>query len=415
MTRPYPIPDNEAERLERLRYYKILDTKEEESFDRITRLATHIMGTPIALISLMDKSRQWFKSRKGLNASETPRDLAFCAHAIITPKNAMVVQDATKDKRFFDNPLVTESPNIRFYAGVPLTTDDGLALGTLCAIDSVPREPTPEQMRALSDLARVVLDELELRRAGLYVLDEVAHRKQLDEMKSAFIADVNHELRTPLTSIIGSLGLLESGALGEFDDTVMELLRIADRNSKTLLELINDLLDMSKLEAGAMQFDFSSIDIVEVMREVTENVATYAVDKKLTLNVDADQSAITINGDKRRLIQAVTNLVSNAIKFSPQGGTVHVRAYSSPSGVRVEVQDHGPGIPKSEQQKLFGKFIQAKTAETINVKGTGLGLSIAKSIVESHAGHIGVESDVGHGTTFFFELPSQATLLASKN
>ncbi len=413
MARPYPIPDNEAERLERLRYYKVLDSKEEESFDRITRLATHIMGTPIALISLIDHGRQWFKSRQGIDASETPRDLAFCAHAIIT-SNPMVVTDATKDKRFFDNPLVTEAPNVRFYAGIPLTTDDGLALGTLCAIDSVPREPSPEQIKALTDLSRVVLDELELRRAGLYVLDEVAHRKQLDELKSAFIADVNHELRTPLTSIIGSLGLLESGALGEFDDTVMELLRIADRNSKALLDLINDLLDMSKLEAGAMQFEFATIDIIEVMREVTENVRTYAVDKKLTLNVDADQSSISVHGDKRRLIQAVTNLISNAIKFSPMGGTVHVRAHSSPSGVRVEVQDHGPGIPKSQQNQLFGKFIQAKASETSNAKGTGLGLSIAKSIVESHAGRIGFESDEGHGTTFFFELPSQTALLANK-
>lgn len=166
MERP-PIPDNEDERLAALHALGLLDTEAEEHFDRITRLAQRVLGVPIALVSLVDGDRQWFKSRIGLDPQETSRDASFCAHAIVDDADVFVVEDATVDRRFSDNPLVVGQPEIRFYAGSPIAGPDGSKLGTLCVIDRVPRELSKEDEQALRDLAAIVERELEVRQTSM--------------------------------------------------------------------------------------------------------------------------------------------------------------------------------------------------------------------------------------------------------
>ncbi len=159
-----PIPDNEAERLRTLRLYRIMNTGAEQAFDDLTSLAAAICGTPMAAISFVDETRQWFKSKIGLVNSETSRDFSFCAHAVLKDE-MLIVEDATRDARFLDNPLVLQDPSIRFYAGAPLQMANGEALGALCVIDTQPRQLTDQQRLALSVLRRAVVSQLELRRA----------------------------------------------------------------------------------------------------------------------------------------------------------------------------------------------------------------------------------------------------------
>jgi len=173
-----PIPANEAERLAALRDYHVLDTEAEQSYDDIVVLASHICRVPISMISLVDESRQWFKSRLGLRDQETPRKVAFCAHAILQ-QEPLIVPDARKDRRFSDSSLVTGEPHIRFYAGFPLVNPEGLALGTLCAVDRKPRRFSPEQIKAMHALARQVMALLETRRVSARLATALDHVKIL--------------------------------------------------------------------------------------------------------------------------------------------------------------------------------------------------------------------------------------------
>ena len=184
-----PVPKNEAKRIEVLWQYDILDTVPEEVFDDLADLAAKICGAPIALITLVDEDRQWFKARIGTTINETGRDISFCAHAILQ-KDLLIIPDATLDERFKHNPLVTASPKIRFYAGAPLVTPGGHALGTLCVVDKVPRELTEDQKSALRILARHVMTQLELRRHAL----ELAQARSDKEKVQADLARANAEI-----------------------------------------------------------------------------------------------------------------------------------------------------------------------------------------------------------------------------
>ena len=186
-----PLPDNEQQRIETLLQYAVLDSDSEQAFDDLVRLASRICGVPIAWISLVDACRQWFKAKVGVEISETPRDIAFCSHAILQP-DMMVVPDATKDDRFMDNPLVTMSPNIRFYAGMPLITPAGFALGTLCVIDRVPRQLTPSQTDALGILGHQIVSQLELRLRTLELERSIAALGQAEQEQQELIFAIDH-------------------------------------------------------------------------------------------------------------------------------------------------------------------------------------------------------------------------------
>lgn len=525
-------PANERERLEALRRYEILDTLPEQAFDDLTKLAGHICGTPMALVSLVDDQRQWFKSRQGVEASETPRDVAFCAHAILQD-GVFEVEDPRHDPRFADNPLVTSGPGIGFYAGAPLVDPEGHAVGTLCVMDRTPRHLTGDQREALQALARQVVGQLELRRRmielaeqgarltaildaapdpiitcgddGLIdsfnnaaeaafgwteaeakghpatrmipiasrdslgrlstfclreggatiftvnhiteglrrdgsafpvalsagemeiegkriltlivrdITDKVQAREELlrakeaaeeaNRAKSSFLANMSHELRTPMNAIIGYSEMLQEEAEDLGQDSFLPDLKKIHAAGKHLLSLINDILDLSKIEAGKMTLFLETFDAGQMIHDVVTTVHPLLEKNANRLDLRVPDGLGEMHADLTKVRQILFNLLSNASKFT-EHGVITLEAGRAGEMLTLCVRDTGIGMTPGQLARLFQEFTQADVSTTRRYGGTGLGLAISKRFAAMMGGDIAVESEAGKGSTFTVTLPA---------
>lgn len=236
-------------------------------------------------------------------------------------------------------------------------------------------------------------------------IQDITQRRQMDRMKTEFISTVSHELRTPLTSIRGSLGLIASGALGPLPQKIESMIRIAHTNSERLVRIINDILDIEKIEMGRLELSMRNVPVAAFLKQALEANDAYGARFNVRFVLQAVPEDAEVLADQDRLMQVMANLLSNAAKFSPQGAQVIVRALEDAGKVRIEVEDHGTGIPLEFRPRIFEKFAQADASSSRHFEGTGLGLSITRQLVQAMGGSIGFASEAGIGTTFYFELP----------
>jgi signal transduction histidine kinase/CheY-like chemotaxis protein len=395
-----PLPQNEDERLAELLSYDVLDTEAEQLFDDLTALASQICETPIALISLIDPNRQWFKSRVGLDAEETSRDIAFCSHAILQ-SDVFEIPNATLDPRFHDNPLVTGAPDIRFYAGAPLITPSGHAIGTLCAIDSKPRKLTETQKASLQTLSKSVVAHLELKRKNREL-------ERTSQFKSDFLSYVSHEIRTPLNAINTFSQLLEGEAQKlNLPSSFTTPLSHVSQSGERLLEIVNSVLDIKQIEAGKMRVMPRAVNTKDFFTHLFSLTKIRAEDSGIVFSTSIDDAVPdSLFFDDTKFGQVALNLLSNAIKFTSHGKSVKAQVKYKSGKVIFNVIDQGIGMSDDDQKRLFTPFERMENARQIS--GTGLGLNISKRLVELMDGSIKVSSKLNHGTRISVTLPADA-------
>ncbi len=519
----YPTPKNESKRLEKLHSYNILDTYAEDIFDDLTKMVAKLLNVPIVLVSLVDKDRQWFKSKVGLEANETPREISFCRYTIMQDE-ILEVENAHADERFNRNPLVTGNPNIAFYAGAPLTDNEGFNIGTLCAIDTVPKTLTEFERSILDTVSKTIMRLIEFRKkqeeqviynkffdltldmlcvastdgffkllnpsftkimgwseedlmrnkfidyihpedvdttikefkklrkgynavgfqnrfktkAGKWLwlewtcysdqntkelfavarditdlkeiqtglINEKKETEKLTLAKDEFLANMSHEIRTPLNSILGFLDLLSKTSLNEEQKQYVDISSIA---SKNLAVLVNDILDISKLESGRILLEDAPINVEGIIKQVIHLLSSKASVKNIKLMSTIDNSIPAfLQGDETRITQILVNLIGNAIKFTDSGfvevKVMEIHKNKEYVSLRFSVKDSGIGIPLEKQHLIFERFTQAETSTTRLYGGTGLGLNIVKMLVDLFGGKLELESLPGKGSEFSFEL-----------
>ena len=416
--RPAPLPANEHARIRSLEHLAVLDTAPEQGFDDIVLLATSLCDVPIALVSLVDNERQWFKACIGLDVRETHRDLAFCAHAILSPDETLVVEDATLDPRFQHSALVLGPPYIRFYAGAPILDDRGFALGTVCVIDTRARTLTVVQHNSLLALARQTASLLQLRllseqreKRARRLETELAQAQALGRQAEQFL---DHAKR------VSSLGMVAAGIAHDFNNLLqalsasLQMIRLrarrpaeVERFSDAGLQAVDQGRLLVNYLLASVRQDSPNLMCVDVnerlnsMRDVLARTVTDGVE--LTWDLSAPGTGVLC--EEAQLSAAVINLLANARDALNGDGRVHIatrlvavvkeESLAAGNYVLLSVTDNGPGMSDELAAKVFDPFFTTKQAG----KGTGLGLAQVMEFAQRAGGTVKVQTAPDAGTT----------------
>ncbi|WP_026450076.1 sensor histidine kinase [Aequorivita capsosiphonis] len=392
------LPIDEKQRLEAVRSYQLLDTLPEKDFDNITALTASICDVPISLVTLMDADRNFLKSYYGLNFNESPRDTSFCGHAILDESNLFIVEDARKDSRFENNPLVKDMEAI-FYAGVRLVNSDGYPLGTLCVFDTKPRTLTKSQKNALISLAYQVVNLFEARKRNQTLMEVQRELKEKNEELKNFAGLVSHDMKMPLANMIITSDMLRTKYGSLLDDQGRDYLDYIKQSSFTLSEYITGLLEHyeSDRTASLSEEVFDSNDLLEEIIEL------------MNINIDCEinlpEENIEMQANKPALEQIILNLVGNSLKYNEKEKIkIDLDCEEKNGFYQFKITDNGMGISKEKLPHIFELFETSGTLDRNGKKGNGIGLSTVKKLVTKLNGTISVFSELGKGTSFEFSI-----------
>lgn len=389
----------EQDRIKALNSYSILDTLEEEDYNHIVELASAICQTKISLISLVDKDRQWFKAKVGLEATETPRIYSFCSHAIQDKDNVFIIKDARQDERFKTNPLVTSDPNIVFYAGVPLVDPEGNALGSLCVIDDNIKELTESQLIALRTLSKQTINLLELRKKSSDLEAAISQLKIKTEALQSFAYAAAHDIRSPLANITTLLNLLADNVVGKIDAEDLEILDHVQNSSYQLNNYIKGLLDYNQTEflGSAAKEQFSLIGLLYALRPTYQ----IGMEVKFYFNSEVEE----MFSIKIAIEQILMNLFDNAVKYNnKEVCEISVKTWEDSKHYHIEVSDNGPGFPKKEGDTILDLFTTGQIEDNQGIRGSGIGLATVKKLVSILKGEIKLSNNPEGGGNFYFTI-----------
>ncbi|MCF4101743.1 GAF domain-containing sensor histidine kinase [Gillisia sp. M10.2A] len=393
------FPENEESRLATLHDLNILYTEADDNYDNITQLASFICKVPVSLITLVGEEKQWFKSKSGTDMCESDRDISFCSHAILKPRELMEVKDARIDPRFKNNPFITADFPIIFYAGMPLLSSNGTALGSLCVIDSKPNSLDENQKEALRVLAKQVENLFELRRQNLHLEKMRLELKSKNSQLKEFAGTVSHDMKMPLANIIITSDILKAKYGKNIDEEGINYLNYLKQSSFKLSNYITGILDHYESDTltDSLNEDFDIHDLLEQIIDLLN------INYDCEINLPAEN--IIVNSNRSALEQIFLNLLGNSLKYNDKEQIViDISCESDFNFYYFTISDNGIGIPEDKQTEIFELFkVLAETDRTGN-KGNGIGLSTVRKLITSLGGEISVNSEIGKGTTFKFSV-----------
>ncbi len=391
------FPDNEKERIAELKKYNLLDTLSENDFDSITALIAAICEVPISLITLLDSDRNFFKSHFGLDFNQSPRNISFCGHAILQDEEIFIVEDATKDVRFNDNPLVTEA-NALFYAGVPLVNSNGFKLGTLCVFDHKPRKLTEVQITSLKALGKQVVILFELRKKNKLLTEFQKELQQRNERLVNFAHLVSHDLKSPLANITSLTRMLREENIQNLSEDSEMYLDYIEESSFSLKNYINGILKFYKTDE-LLEAQKEDVPLKNLFDEINEILITEDI------VFEFPTEGVLLNVNKAALTQIFLNLIDNSLKYNLNQQRLVLVTYTEESDYyKFSIKDNGMGIDLGVQEEIFNLFKTTGIKDRDGKEGTGIGLATVKSLVSKLGGTIFLESEPGKGSTFTFTL-----------